>query len=153
MNTATNLREIAAGAVCAAFGLYFLTYTLLSLDIGTPMRMGPGYFPLTLGAILIVIGALIALSSIRSIAPATTKTPWRAIALLSLTPVLWGITVTPLGFAPATALAALVSAYSSRQMNFRFALAVSTGLTVVCVLIFITGLGLPFQLLGPWLGF
>jgi len=45
-----------------------------------------------------------------------------------------------------------VSAYSSRRMSLKLALALIVGLTLFCVLVFHVGLGLPVRLIGPWLG-
>ena len=47
--------------LCAAlfivFGAFFAIQSL-GLEIGTAFRMGPGYFPLVLAIVLIVLGAI-----------------------------------------------------------------------------------------------
>ena len=57
----------------------------LSYDVGTPLRMGPGYFPLLVGAILAALGlAVVAQGFIagargRALAAGTGPIPWRAV--------------------------------------------------------------------------
>jgi hypothetical protein len=52
----------------------------------------------------------------------------------------------------AIAIVVAVSAYSSRRMSVKLAVALIVGLTIFCVLVFHVGLGLPVKLVGPWLG-
>ena len=52
------LKDILAGGVFIALGLAFGIGSL-SYDIGTPLRMGPGYVPLVLGGLLAALGAAI----------------------------------------------------------------------------------------------
>ncbi len=52
----------------------------------------------------------------------------------------------------AIAIVVAVSAYSSRRMSLKLAVALIVGLTIFCVLVFHVGLGLPVKLVGPWLG-
>ncbi|RUY81986.1 tripartite tricarboxylate transporter TctB family protein, partial [Mesorhizobium sp. M7A.F.Ca.CA.001.10.2.1] len=51
-----------ANGLCAAlfigFGAWFALQSL-GLEIGTALRMGPGYFPLVLAIVLILLGAVI----------------------------------------------------------------------------------------------
>ena len=54
--------------LCAAlfifFGAFFAIQSL-GLEIGTAFRMGPGYFPLVLAIVLIVLGAIILVQAVR----------------------------------------------------------------------------------------
>src|SRR5690606_30755929 len=47
------------GAVLIGFGLFAAVFAALTLEIGTPERMGPGLFPIALGVLLIGFGLLI----------------------------------------------------------------------------------------------
>ena len=58
MNGKRAVTDILAGLIFVAFGLAF-AITSLSYELGTPLRMGPGYFPLALGGILVLLGLLI----------------------------------------------------------------------------------------------
>jgi hypothetical protein len=96
--------DILAGLIIVAFGLAFAT-TSLSYEIGTPLRMGPGYFPLALGGILVLLGLLIAGKGFISSSSAEERfgsVPWRALFLIVLALLFFGLTVRGLGVVPAT---------------------------------------------------
>ena len=77
--------------------------------------------------------------------------PWRAVVLLTAALVFFGATVKGLGLAPAMFGAGLLSALASRQNPPLQALLIALALTVLCILVFHYGLGLPVPLVGPWL--
>ena len=147
-----RLRDILAGAIFVALGLVFLVGAL-GLERGTAFRMGPGYFPLVLSGLMILIGAAIAIQSMREeeIAVHMHAVPWRGMALILVSPVLFGLTVRGLGLLPAIAIVASISSFASRRMGIVLAAGITVVLTVFCVLVFNVGLGLPIRLIGPWL--
>jgi hypothetical protein len=147
-----RLRDILAGAIFVALGLVFLVGAL-GLERGTAFRMGPGYFPLVLSGLMILIGAVIAIQSMREaeIAVHMHAVPWRGMALILASPVLFGLTVRGLGLLPAIAIVASISSFASRRMGIVLAAGITVVLTVFCVLVFNVGLGLPIRLIGPWL--
>ena len=141
-----------AGAIFIAIGLAFFVGGL-GLERGTAFRMGPGYFPLVLAGLMILIGAAITVQGLREEALAITMhaVPWRGLVLILIAPILFGFTVRGLGLLPAIALVALVSSFASRRMGLVMAAAITVLLTAFCVLVFNVGLGLPIRLIGPWL--
>jgi hypothetical protein len=58
----SRLRDLLAGAVFVALGLAFLVGAL-GLERGTAFRMGPGYFPLVLAGLLVLIGVTMSAGS------------------------------------------------------------------------------------------
>ena len=50
--------DLAAGLLLMAIAAFFGWQTL-DLEIGTSLRMGPGYFPMVLSGLLFVLGALV----------------------------------------------------------------------------------------------
>jgi hypothetical protein len=147
--------DILAGLIFVAFGLAFAT-TSLSYEIGTPLRMGPGYFPLALGGILVFLGLLIVGKGFISGSSAEGplgNVPWRALFLIVLALLFFGLTVRGLGLVPATAVTALLTALASYRTGILAAVAIAAGLTVLCVLIFVVALQLRLPLFGPWLPF
>jgi hypothetical protein len=147
-----RLRDVLAGAIFIALGLVFLIGAL-GLERGTAFRMGPGYFPLVLAGLLVLIGAAIALRALREeeLAINMHAVPWRGLVLILGAPVLFGLTVRGLGLLPAIAIVALISSFASRRMKPVLAAGITVVLTVFCVLVFNVGLGLPIRLIGPWL--
>ena len=147
--------DILAGLIFVAFGLAFAT-TSLSYEIGTPLRMGPGYFPLALGGILVFLGLLIVGKGFVSGAGDEGRpgsVPWRALLLIVAAVLFFGLTVRGLGLVPATAVTALLTALASYRTGTLAAVAIAAGLTVLCVLIFVVALQLRLPLFGPWLPF
>jgi hypothetical protein len=147
-----NRKDLLAGIFFIACGGFFCLQALVHLSIGTALRMGPGYFPIMLGIVLIGLGGAIALKAIGRVDNRLGNAPWRAIGLIVAAPVIFALTVRGLGFAPANALAVFAAAFASRRMTPIFAAVVAIGLAVFCVLVFKIGLGLPLKTFGPWLG-
>ena len=146
-------KDVIAGVIFAAFGLAFAVPSL-RYDLGTALRMGPGYFPLVLGGVLVLLGAGIVAQGIFSgdrepLGPV----PWRGLIHLTLAVLFFGFTVRRLGLAPALFGAVLLAAFSSKRTTALMAVAMAVGLTALCGLIFVQLLGLPVPLLGPWLRF
>jgi putative tricarboxylic transport membrane protein len=144
-----NTQDIGAGVIFIAIGLLFGAGAL-HLELGTALRMGPGYFPLILAGLLVALGLAIVVKGLGRSAPDRLTVPWRGLVFILAAPVVFGLTVRGLGLAPAIALVALISAFASRRMSVSLAVGLSLGLTVFCVLVFSLGLGLPLRLFGPW---
>lgn len=147
---AFNPRDAAAGAVFVAIGLAFLAGALM-LDIGSALRMGPGYFPLLLSGLLVALGLVVMARSVSAGPEAIGTVPWRGLVLVLLAPVVFGATVRGLGLMLALPLTIAMAAVASRRAGLRTILALVAGLTLFCVLVFSYGLGLPLPLVGTWL--
>ena len=155
MNGKRAVPDLLAGLIFVAFGVAFATASL-RYEVGTPLRMGPGYFPLALGGILAFLGLLIVakgfISSSSDEEPFGTV-PWRALVLIVLALLFFGLTVRGLGVVPATAVTALLTALASYRTSILAAVAIAAGLTVLCVLVFLLALQLRLPMFGPWLPF
>jgi hypothetical protein len=147
---ALNTQDAAAGAVFIALGGAFAIGSLQH-ELGTALRMGPGFFPLVLAFLLVALGAVILVKSFGAPAPHLGSVSWRGLPLILVAPVLFGLTVRGLGLVPSIALVVLLSAYASRRMSHPLAAMLTVGLTVFCVLVFSYALGLPIPRFGPWL--
>ena len=144
-------KDFWAGVLFVALGIFAITvgsnYTL-----GTAARMGPGYFPRGLGLILIAMGAVLILKSLR--------TPGAPISIPTLKPlvvvlgsvVLFGVAVMPLGLVLATILLVVVSSAASHEFDWKEALIASVLLAVFVVVAFGYGLNLQLPILPPFLG-
>jgi hypothetical protein len=155
LNGKRAVTDLLAGLIFVAFGLAFAA-TSLTYDLGTPLRMGPGYFPLVLGGILVVLGLLIVGKGLVAGAGEEGRlggVPWRALVLIVLAVLFFGMTVRGLGVVPATAVTALLTALASYRTGIVAAVAIAAGLTVLSVLIFVLALQLRLPLFGPWLPF
>jgi putative tricarboxylic transport membrane protein len=146
---ARNAKDFWTGVIYIAVGSAAL---FLSRDfgMGTAVKMGPAYFPTILSGILIAIGSI---SVIRSfLKPGTAIGTFAAKGLLMViaATVLFGLIVRGAGTVIALPLLIFISAYASTRFSWRYTLALAVGVTVFCILIFQTALGVPLPILGSW---
>ncbi|GLR61708.1 tripartite tricarboxylate transporter TctB family protein [Rhizobium indigoferae] len=140
------------GALFVATGAFFAIQSL-GLDLGTTVRMGPGYFPLVLAGVLVLLGAIIFAQALRVEGEPIDPFAWRGMLFILPAPVFFGLTVRGLGFAPALFFTAFIACFASQKMNVVFAIILSLLLTIFSVAVFSYGLGLPFERFGPWVRF
>jgi hypothetical protein len=146
-----DLKDILAGLVFVAFGLAFAVIAS-TYEIGSTLQMGPGYFPLALGGLLVLLGGVIAVKGFLAFeSEAIGGISWRAVALILGAVVFFGVTVRGLGLVPSILVTALMSSFASRRTGVIVGLLISVGLTILCILIFVVALRLRLPLLGPWL--
>ncbi|MGC4027145.1 MAG: tripartite tricarboxylate transporter TctB family protein [Mesorhizobium sp.] len=152
MNSFTfDKTNLACGALLAAVGIFFAVQSL-SMEIGSTFRMGPGFFPLALSIILIVLGVVILVQATRVEGEPLGAIAWRGMAFILPAPIIFGLTVRSLGFVPAIFIAALVASFASHKMSVVAAVVLSVCVTVFSYVVFLWGLGLPYQAFAPWLG-
>ena len=147
-----NAKDVLAGLTFAGFGLAF-ALGATTYPIGTAARMGPGFFPLLVGALLVALGAVIALkpSEPDPDDEPLTLPDWRGLALIPIAIIFFGVTVRGLGLVPSLFVTVVVAALASRQTRPVGALLLAGGLTVISVLIFVVALRLNLPLIGPWI--
>lgn len=153
MNNPTFDRvNLLCGIIFVGAGLFFAIQSL-GLELGTAFRMGPGYFPLLLAALLVLLGMVIVVQAFRKEGEPIEALAWRGMLFILPAPVLFGLTVRGLGFVPALFLAAYLASFASHRMNVLRALILSASITAFSVAVFSYALGLPFERFGPWLRF
>ena len=144
-----NNRDFIAGLLFAVVGA--LAVALASdYPIGTTMRMGPGYFPTALGAILFLFGLYVLARGVRS--GEKIKGTWgaRALTLIALSIVLFGFLLDRAGMIPAIVVATLVAAAAGREFRLKEVLLVAVVLSVFSVAVFSYGLKLPYPIIGGY---
>ena len=152
METRRSRKDLLSGAIFIGFGLAF-GVTASTYDFGSALRMGPGFFPLVLGSVLVVLGVLIAISGyVAADSSAIGTVPWRALVLLLGAILFFGFTVRDLGLVPALFVSVLLAAFAGRGVRPVPAVVIAASLTALSVGIFVYALQLRLALLGPWLG-
>ncbi|BEL07921.1 tripartite tricarboxylate transporter TctB family protein [Actinoplanes sichuanensis] len=140
--------DLLAGGIFVLIGGLFVVGSL-GYDRGTPLRMGPGYFPLLIGAVVVVLGLAIVVKGLIAADDITFgPVPWRAVLLILSAVVFFGVFVRRLGFVPTSMVTAMLATLAARRVRPLAALAVSAGLTVAATLIFVVGLQLRVPLWG-----
>jgi Tripartite tricarboxylate transporter TctB family len=140
----TGLLYVAAGAAALWLGAGY--------QMGTAVRMGPGYFPKVLASILVALGAIsLARSFLRNGGPVTGIAVMPFVLILTAC-ALFGFLLPRAGLGVALLVLCVVSAAASDQFRWEpRAAAGLLALIVVCSLVFVKGLGVPLPLLGTWI--
>jgi putative tricarboxylic transport membrane protein len=146
-----NPKDFWTGAIFMAVGG---AAVLLARDypLGTSFKMGPGYFPTVLGALLALVGLITVLRGLLRPGTAVGALAYREILLVLTATVLFGVLLRGAGLVVAVVLLVMVSAYASRYFRWGTAVALAAGMSAFCVLVFVKALGLPIPMLGPWFG-
>lgn len=142
--------DFAAGCLFILFGLLF-GITGLGLEVGTTLRMGPGYFPMVLSVLLTGLGIAIVVTSFGSVGEAMGTYAWRGMVFILAAPIFFGLTVRGLGFVPSIFVTTLIAALAGLKLKLVYAVFLALAVTVFCTLVFSVALGLPFRRFGPWL--
>ncbi|EHD19957.1 MULTISPECIES: tripartite tricarboxylate transporter TctB family protein [Brenneria] len=122
-------------------------------SLGNLARIGPGYFPLALSALLLLLGGIISLRSVRLSKPDVGKSPRRApvfdwrgdifILLWILASVLMFAFLLPtLGLVLAIPLLVILLGLASHNRHYRQILLNAFFITLLSLAVFIYGLGL-----------
>ena len=147
-----NPRDFAAGLAFGGFGLFMAVYAAMHYNLGTAVRMGPGYFPTWVGGIVALLGLVLALRSLRIEGPPLPRMHWRPTLFILGGAIAYGYVLRPLGLVGATILVVLVTAAGGYEFRWREALILAALLAVFSVLVFVYALGLPFPLWPEALG-
>jgi hypothetical protein len=146
-----NPRDFWAGALYLALGLAVVLIGRTYAQ-GSAARMGPGYLPTVLGAILVLFGiASIARSFVRP-GEAIGVIVWRPLALVLGAFILFGLLLERVGLLVALPVLIVVGALASRHTRATPGSVLAlVGLVAFCALVFVKGLGVPMPLVGSWL--
>src|SRR6266516_1432187 len=118
-------------------------------SMGTPARMGPGFFPFYLGVILFALGLLTSVQGLRGKAgegTAVDKFHWRPILLVLGGVVVFGIILKPLGMLIAGWVLVMIASVGSYEFQWKRSAILGAALTVFCAFTFVAGLKLPIPL-------
>ena len=134
-----------AGVMFLCFGA---TAVFMSRDypMGSAMRMGPGYFPTYLGALMMLLGLIIGIKGILGSGERITRFVFRPILVLSAGIIIFGILMEKVGFVISLAVLIVLSTLAGKEFKWLEVLILTIGLIVGAILVFIKGIGLPYQL-------
>ena len=141
-----NNRDFWAGVMLIATGVAAL-FIARDYPFGSAFRMGPGYFPSVLGGVLALFGLVLLVRGFRSDEQIVGGWSLRALIVLPLSFVLFGMLMDHAGFLPALAVLIFGSAAGGSEFKFGEVALLTVVLTVLSIGIFIWGLGLPYPLL------
>jgi hypothetical protein len=124
-------------------------YAGTQYKIGTLSAMGPGYFPVAIGAVLALMGILIALSARTGGATGEDKhqrPEWRGWFCITASIIAFIVLGKHGGLLPATFAVVFIAALGDRQNTLKHAVLLALGVCVVAVVVFWWALHLQFPL-------
>jgi hypothetical protein len=141
-----NNKRFLSGIMFLGIGAVAI-YIAQDYPMGSALRMGPGYFPIVLGGIMGLFGIYELIIGV--LKPDAVQGNWslRALAILPISTVIFGILMEHGGFIPAMIALVFASASASREFKLWEVTLVAIFLTIGSVGLFIYGLGLPYPLI------
>lgn len=139
-------RDFWAGLMFIAFGLFFLIVAQVSYQMGTAVRMGPGYFPSVLGGILAVLGAVVLFDSFVQTGTPVPQFHFRPLIFILISSLAFAYLLKPLGLVLASAALIFISAYGGHEFKWKEVAWLTLALVIFSVIIFVKGLTLPFPI-------
>ena len=131
-------KDVLTGILFLFFGAAAMALSF-GLTIGTAAKMGPGYFPFALGALLAGLGGALL---VQGVLPATAPQDWPAlqlkpVAIVLLSVVLFSQLLKPLGLVLSTAILVLLSSRASHEFRWRDALINAAVLVAIVIVVFV----------------
>jgi hypothetical protein len=143
-----DYRDILSGLLMLLVGLGVSYYAYHNYEIGTLNRMGPGFFPVSLGLVLAVIGFFIALPAMFRPGSAL-KVEIKTLILVTLSIAVFAASLRTMGILFATAAAVLISSTADHDLTWKGRIGIAVGVATLVWLVFIYGLGMVLPT-WPW---
>ena len=137
-------RDFVSGVMFIAIGLGF-AIGATTYSFGTSAKPGPGYFPLLLGLILAVLGAMVlfkALTIESDGGDPIGRIAWKPLLLILGAVILFGALLPRLGMAITVPILIVIASFGGDEFHWKGVLATCVLLTVGSYLVFVKGLNL-----------
>ena len=150
-------KDFWGGTLFAVLGLLFALIArglpgatfMPGYSMGTPARMGPGFFPFYLGVILFVLGVVIAVGGVRGKPGPESeveKFHWGPILYVLGSVVVFGLLLKPIGMLLAGLILVVGASLGSHDFRPKQVVILGLVLTIFCAFVFVGGLKLPIPL-------
>jgi putative tricarboxylic transport membrane protein len=138
-------KDFWAGLIFVAIGAGFIALAT-QYRYGDMHRMGPAMFPTLVGALLALLGAIVAARGLVLSGEPVPRFHLRPLAVSLLAIVLFGVALQWFGLVTAVAVLVLVGAFAARQVRPLETVALAVALVLFSVAVFVWLLGLPLPL-------
>ena len=150
-----------AGLMFIGFGLFFIVFALGTPEfidriagikliggyqMGSSVRMGPAYFPVVLGGLLVFLGLLVLCDCMVGKGPKVAKFPFKPLFFVAVSSLAFAYLLKPLGLVLASAALIFISAYGGHEFKRKEDAIMTVLLVIFSVLVFVKGLTLPFPI-------
>ncbi len=143
-------KDFLSGVMFIAFGLVAL-YFGRNLQMGTTVRMGPGYVPHMLAYIMLALGGIIAVIALLTPGEITEAPKWKPITMVTIGIVCFALLFESAGLIPALIVLILISSLGGDEFKLTEVLANMVVLAILCIVVFKLGLQMNISILrGVW---
>ncbi len=143
-------KDFLSGVMFIAFGLGAL-YFGRNLQMGTTVRMGPGYVPHMLAYIMMSLGGIITVVALVTQGERTEAPKWKPITMVTIGIVCFVALFERAGLLPALVALVLIASLGGEEFKLTEVLGNMVALAVLCVLVFKVGLGMNISIIaGVW---
>jgi len=143
------LKDLLAGLLYLAIGGAALFFAR-SYPFGSAFRMGPGYFPMVCGGVLVLLGTILVLRSFVFSDSPPDRIRLRPLLLVLGATALFALGIERFGLAVSTTLVVVVSYLANDRPRPLEALLLALVLVAMAVGVFAYGLQLPFRVWPEW---
>ena len=142
MARSINWLQVGAALLLGLFGLYVIVQGS-GYEMGSLRRMGPGFFPVMIGSVLLLFAVLLVLEVWHE--EKTERNFWipRPILTISAGFVAFAALLERAGLVPATLALVVLVSLAEKPVRPVAAVAIAVALSVLGVLVFIYGFGIP----------
>ena len=141
-------QDLGAGLVFLTIGIAGL-YFGNDLAFGSSARMGPGYFPILLSGLIIVVGLVVGFQGLTVEGPPIEKVQLRPIAFIIAAILIFGLLIESIGLAFTAILLTIFAAYARPEVKLSETILLGVSLALFTVVVFVYVLG---QALPAWWG-
>jgi hypothetical protein len=148
-----NIKDLGAGAIFVFFGLLYGSIAWFGLPIGQALNMGPGYFPVVLSGIILVLGVWIAGRGFIDTEGREPfgVVPWRGVIMLGLATIIFAACAEQLGLLPGVFVTTFIATMANSKVKPLRAAFTSLCIALFCTAVFGYGIRLPIPVIGEWL--
>jgi hypothetical protein len=141
-------QDLGAGAVFVAIGIAGILFGI-DLPMGTAARMGPGYFPMLLSGLIILIGLITSARGLTVEGPALEDVHLRPLVFILGAIAIAGYLLNWTGLLVTTVIVTMLAALARRDAKIGEALLLGVGLGLFAIGVFVYALNQP---LPAWWG-
>jgi hypothetical protein len=143
-------KDFLSGVMFIAFGMVAL-YFGRNLQMGTTVRMGPGYVPHMLAYIMLALGGIIAVVSLLKPGEQVEAPKWKPITMVTVGIVCFALLFETTGLIPALIVLILIASLGGEEFKLTEVLLNMVVLSILCVIVFKVGLQMNISVInGVW---
>jgi len=144
-------KDFLSGVMFIVFGLAALWFGR-NLQMGTTVRMGPGYVPHMLAYIMMGLGGIIVVMALLTSTGERTEAPkWKPITMVTIGIVCFALLFERAGLLPALVVLILIASLGGEEFKLTEVIANMVVLSIMCVVVFKIGLQMNISVIrGVW---